>query len=93
MNREKGFQTFHSCVWEYLVKVQQKSARLFGLRYLDYLQAERRGLASEPAPDPESTAERSVRTDLDRIYQEYYGNQTRDQHLLQPERNERIVGA
>jgi hypothetical protein len=74
MNYEKGFQTFHSCVWEHLIKVQQKPARLFGLRYLDYLQAEHRGLASEPAPKPESTEERSVRTELDRIYQEYYGN-------------------
>jgi hypothetical protein len=68
----QGFQTFHSRVWTYLTKVDEKSARLFGLRYLDCLQAEHRGLSREPAPKPQTPTQRLVRAELDRIYQEYY---------------------
>jgi hypothetical protein len=72
----QNFQTFHSLAWKYLTKVHLKSARLFGLRYLDRLQAERRGLESDPAPRPQTPAERLVRAELDRIYKEYYANRS-----------------
>jgi hypothetical protein len=67
-----AFQTFHSLVWDYLVKVHDKSARLFGLRYLECLQAQHRGEKLMGLPRPQTPAQGLVQSELDRIYQEYY---------------------
>ena len=69
------FHTFRSLVWDYLVKVRDKSARLFGLRYLECLQAQHRGEKLMGLPQPQTPAHRLVQSELDRIYGEYYGRQ------------------
>ena len=69
------FHTFHSRAWEYLVGVHDKPARLFGLRYLEFLQAQRRGTLIEPHRRPETPAQRLVQVELDRIYREHYANE------------------
>jgi len=77
----QGFQTFHSRAWEYLVKVHDRSARLFGLRYLNCVQARHHGMASGPAPKAETPAEGLVRAELDRIYQRHYDKRAMSEGL------------
>jgi hypothetical protein len=65
------FQTFHSRVWEYLKTVRSKPARLFGLYYLDVLEAVHRG-ETITVPMPKDQAQRQVKKELDHIYKEHY---------------------
>jgi len=66
------FQTFHSRVWDYLVGIHDKRARLFGLRYLEFLQARHRGFVMAQSPKPLTPADRIVQRELLRIYREHY---------------------
>jgi len=66
------FNTFYSSGWEYLKYVHDKPSRLFGLHYLEYLQAKRRGLKIDHAPKPATPDQRLVQQKLDHIYIQYY---------------------
>ncbi len=69
------FHTFSSLVWDYLIKVRDKPARLFGLCYLDFLQDQYRGKPAGLMPAPRTPAQRLVRVELNRLYQNYYGKE------------------
>ena len=72
-NDALSFKTFHSSGWDYLIRVRDKPARLFGLRYLDFLQSHHRGVATGLSPKPATPVQRLVQVELERIYKSHYG--------------------
>ena len=67
-----AFESFHSRVWTYLKTVDTKPARVFGLCYLDALQALHRGETTVALPKPAEARQRLVVRELERLYKEYY---------------------
>ena len=66
------FRTFLSEASTYLMKLHDRSARLFGIRYMEYLQAKHRHVYPNPRPQPNSPSDRLVRMELTRLFQEHY---------------------
>jgi len=66
------FRTFLSEASSYLMNVRDRSVRLFGIRYLEYLQAKHRRVYPNPRPQLTSPSDRLVRMELTRLFQQHY---------------------
>ncbi len=73
METSTGFSTFYSNVCDYLMHINDKRARLFGIRFAEYLQSKQRGLDPKGRPKLESPTHRLVQMEVERIFRQHYG--------------------
>jgi hypothetical protein len=73
MENSTGFSTFYSNVCDYLMHINDKRARQFGIRFAEYLQTKHRGLDPRARPKLESPTHRLVQMEVERIFREHYG--------------------
>ena len=69
-----SFQSFMSEASEYLVHINDRSARIFGVRYVQYLETARSSATQMVRrPHTECPAQFLVRLEIKRIFERHYG--------------------
>jgi hypothetical protein len=69
--KEGNSMSFHGAVSEYLKNVSEKPARLFGIRYSEYLYSKHYGVRPNPRPSPSTPSQRLVQLEIKRLFQEH----------------------
>jgi hypothetical protein len=69
--KEGNSMSFHGAVAEYLKNVSEKPARLFGIRYSEYLYSKHYGIRPNPRPSPATPSQRLVQLEIKRLFQEH----------------------
>jgi hypothetical protein len=71
--QKSSVMSFQQDVSDYLKNITEKPARLFGIRYYEYLQAKHYSTGVGPRPQPMSPSQRLVQLEIRRIFTQHYG--------------------
>ena len=72
-----GFETFASEASQYLMGIHDREARLFGIRYVQYLESLHRSTGTARRPNSFNPAQFLVRLELKKIFERRFGTPRR----------------
>jgi hypothetical protein len=76
LSSNPAFQTFESEASQYLMGIHDRSARIFGVRYVQYLETLRSVPQSVRRPRADTPAQFLVRLEIKRIFERHFGTDT-----------------